>query len=351
MASTTVSIVIEAFLLVAICASSVVGNTLLFIVFLRRKKLRTISNGYLLNLAFADLLVSVLNMPVTVVTIIEQEWIFGKTACNFLGFTTMLSFVSSVMSLAMIAINRYYYVVRWKTYRSIFTPRNSVLFGATVWFISSAISMPPLFGWADYRYIPGKSYCFVFWPSDVYYMYFMLIICFFGPLTVMSVSYFHILKFTRRARQRVERHKEERLQPSANLETVQENGRKRKRFTMSPEEVKITNTLFIVAICFMICWAPFAITMFIDVYYLSPLPRAVDIGTLLLGYANSMCNPLVYGTRNQAFRKELRSVYIDLFSACFGQSVVITSPEETRNGTSAGLEVDTELRNVYSRRI
>ena len=350
MASTTTSVVIEALLLVAICALSVVGNTLLFIAFLRRKKLRTISNGYLLNLAFADLLVSVLNMPVTVVSIIEQKWIFGQTACNFLGFTTMLSFVSSVMSLAMIAINRYYYVVRWKSYRSIFTPRNSVLFGATVWFISSAISMPPLFGWADYRYIPGKSYCFVFWPSDVYYMYFMLTICFFGPLTVMSVSYFHILKFTRRARQRVEQHKEERLHPSANLETGQESGRKRKRFAMSPEEVKITNTLLIVDICFMICWAPFAITMFIDVYYPNPLPRAIDIGTLLLGYANSMCNPLVYGTRNQAFRKELRSVYIDLFSACCGQSVV-TSPEETRNGTNAGLEVDTELSNGYSRRV
>ncbi|XP_068744580.1 melatonin receptor type 1B-like [Montipora capricornis] len=332
MASTTTSNLIEALLLVAICMASVLGNALMFVVFLRRKQLRTISNGYLLNLAFADLLVSVLNMPVTVVTIMEQRWIFGETACDLLGFTTMLSFVSSVMSLAMIAINRYYYVVRWKTYHTIFTQRKSVLFGSTVWLLSSLISLPPLFGWADYRYIPGKSYCFVFWPSDVYYMYFMLTICFFGPLTVMSVSYFHILKFTRQSRQRVEQHREDNLKPY-NWSREQENGRKIKRFTMSPEEVQITNTLLIVDVCFMVCWAPFAITMFIDVYHPNPLPRAIDIGTLLLGYANSMCNPLVYGTRNQAFRRELYRLYNDCISLCSRKSNV-TSLEVPHSGTT-----------------
>ena len=187
-----INLVLEVVFLSVICAISVLGNITLVAIFLRKRALRTIANGFLLNLAFADLLVSVLNMPVTIVTIIERRWIFGETACNFLGFTTMLAFVSSVMSLAMIAVNRYYFVVKWKTYRSVFTPRNSVIFGAIVWLISSSISIPPLFGWADYRYIPGKSYCFVFWPCSASYMYFMLAICFFGPLIVMSLSYYHI---------------------------------------------------------------------------------------------------------------------------------------------------------------
>ena len=85
---------------------------------------------------------------------------------------------------------------------------------------------------------------------------------------------------------------------------------------MTPEEVKITNTLLIVLTCFMLCWAPFAITMFIDVYYSYPLPRAMDISTLLLGYANSMCNPVVYEIRNQAFRRELIRQFRVCFSTC-----------------------------------
>ena len=290
----------EAFILIIICTVSIIGNTTLFVLFLRSKTLRTTSNGYLLNLAFADLLVSVLNMPVTVVTIIEQRWIFGETACTFLGFTTMLSFVSSVMSLAMIAINRFYYVVRWKTYRSIFTLRNSVLFGAIVWLISLIASLPPLFGWADYRYIPGKSHCFVFWRSGVTYMYVMLTICFFGPPTVMSLSYYHILRFTREARIRVGQHL-----VSRNLKSDDEMASYGGCPRMTSEEVKITYTLLIVVACFMICWTPFVVTMFIAVYYPQPLPRSADIITLLLGYMNSMLNPMVYGIRSRAFRKAI----------------------------------------------
>ena len=310
------SSIIESTILVIICTASILGNMTLYFIITRKKPLRTISNGFLLNLAFADLLVSALNMPITVVTIVKQRWIFGDRACKLLGFTTMLSFVSSVMWLAMIAINRYYYVVQWKLYPSLFTLRRSMLFAGTVWLISLSISIPPLFGWAEYRYIPGKSYCFVFWPSDVYYMYFMLILCFFGPLSIMCLSYYNILKFTRDAKQRVNRHRdnellqEETQRQQRNITDIYEKNRKRLRMTQ--EEVKITNTLLIVVACFMACWAPFASTMFFDVYYPHSLPRIVDISTLLLGYANSMCNPVVYGIRTQAFRREL----VGFFTSC-----------------------------------
>ena len=309
--------IIEAVILVIICTTSIVGNFVLFFIFMRRKNLRTITNGFLLNLAFADLLVSVLNMPITVVTIIEQRWIFGENACVFLGFATMISFVSSVMSLAMIAINRYYYVVHWKNYPIIFTPRRSVFFRAIVWLISSLISFPPLFGWAEYRYIPGKSFCFVFWPSAVSYMYFMLTLCFLGPLIIICLSYFNIIKFTREAKRRVNQHRETELD-----DNVSSCDRKRKLFRMTPEEVKITNTLLIVVACFMVCWAPFAITMFMDVYYPHPLPRPIDISTLLLGYANSMCNPVVYGVRNRVFRRELIGLFTGCNSMCFANRTV-----------------------------
>ena len=315
--NTPTSAIIEAAILVLVCTVSILGNSSLFFIFTRRKQLRTTTNGFLLNLAFADLLVSVLNMPITVVTIVEQRWIFGETACVFLGFTTVLTFVSSVMSLAMIAINRYYFVVQWKTYPTIFTKRRSVLFGTIVWFISVLMSFPPLFGWSEYAYIPGKSFCFVFWPSDVSYLYFMVTIYFCGPLTITCLTYLHILKFTRNAKRRVDGHKETTEFATGKEEDLSSCDRNRKRrFRMTPEEVKITNTLIIVVACFTVCWAPFAITMFTDVYYPRPIPRIIDISTLLLGYANSMCNPIVYGIRNRTFRRELVFLFTGCYSTC-----------------------------------
>ena len=157
----------------------------------------------------------------------------------------------------------------------------------------------------------------------------MLTICFFGPLVIMTLSYFYIFKFTREAKRRVHQH---RNNTKPNEEGELANGTNKKRFRMTPEEIKITNTLLIVDACFMICWAPFAITMFIDVYYSSPLPRAIDIATLLLGYANSMCNPVVYGVRNKTFRREL----IRQFRVCFSRC----STHPTVPAVEAGFQVD-----------
>ena len=129
-----------------------------------------------------------LSIPFTVVTIIAEDWVFGDSTCVALGFFTILSFIASVMSLGMIAINRYFYIVRWNTYSKIFSRRKALLYAAAVWVVALSLASPPLLGWAEYRFIPGKSYCFVYWPSDVYYMYFMITVCFFGPLSVMTFS-------------------------------------------------------------------------------------------------------------------------------------------------------------------
>jgi len=125
----------------------------------------------------------------------------------------------------------------------------------------------------------------------------------------MFLSYFNILRFTREAKRRVDQHKDSVIRQQE-MQTRQESEsyffeRNKRRFRMTQEEAKITNTLLIVVACFMACWAPFATTMFFDVYYAHSLPRILDISTLLLGYANSMCNPIVYGVRNQAVRSEL----------------------------------------------
>ena len=80
-------------------------------------------------------------------------------------------------------------------------------------------------------------------------------------------------------------------------------------FQVTPEETKMTNTFLLVVALFVICWAPFAITMFFDVCYPSPLPRAVDIASLLLGYLNSMCNPILYGLRNSALKQGFLKLY------------------------------------------
>ena len=91
------------------------------------------------------------------------------------------------------------------------------------------------------------------------------------------------------------------------------------------EETRITNTFILVVALLISCWAPFAVTMFFDVYYLRPLPRAVDIISLLLGYLNSMCNPILYGVRNPAFKRALLNLYSRFIPERF-RSTNVTRP-------------------------
>ena len=362
----------EMTILCFICLAAFIGNVSLFLIVYKNPNLRTITNMFILNLAAADILVSVLSMPVTMVTVVKEHWVFGHTACVVLGYFTILSFIASVMSLGMIAINRYFYIVKWNTYTITFAKTKALLYAAGVWFVSMFLASPPLFGWAEYRFIPGKSYCFVYWPSNVYFMYFMITVCFFGPLSVMAFSYYNILNFTRNLKMKVDVSRDnltppplkqqqkpektnkektapfiidldgdeiERAQvemrnfdnPSITVEVYSEADRVKTlqiksqlsssvKWKLSPEEEKMTNTFLLVLALFIICWAPFAMTMFFDVYYPRPLPRAINIVSLLLGYLNSMCNPILYGMRNSAFKQGFVNLYSWLIPKRFSLS-------------------------------
>lgn len=292
--------IIEALLMITICFLGAFGNISLFIVVFSNKQFRTISNYYVLSLAAADLLVVLVSGPVTAVSMLHQRWELGETACTLLGFITLVTFVASVNNLATIAINRFFFIVKWKEYKDIFNNRRAFLLGVCTWIFSIILSVPPLFGWSKFSFIPEKSYCFVLWPANVYYMYFMVFICFCGPLIVMVFSYYKILAFTRQLKKKLFMTKA----PARKKKFLKKEAR-----MVSPEETKLTNTLLIVVACFVVCWAPFAITMFFDVYHPYPIPRVVHVASLLLGYLNSMCNPILYGIRNSSFKRGFKKLY------------------------------------------
>ena len=363
MAQSLVVIILETVVISIISIVALIGNLSLFIIVYKNKNLRTISNMYNLNLATADILVSLLSMPVTAITIIKQRWVFGQATCTVLGFLTMLSFIASVMNLGMIAINRYFYIVKWGIYRDIFTTRKALLYGVAVWIAAFALALTPLFGWAEYQFIPGKSYCFVYWPSNVYYSYFMIFACFFGPLLVAAFSYYSILSFARSKKKKVANCRNNLPLPTPNTARVSSNERqnseekdniiglehegretnmqnnnpsgiiklrnnktvktKPRRHQKTTGETRITNTLLLVLLMFTVCWAPFTVTMFFDLYHPTSLPRAFDIISLFLGYTNSLCNPIIYGIRNSAFKEGFFELYTTFIPWRFRPSKVI----------------------------
>ncbi|XP_035691383.1 octopamine receptor-like [Branchiostoma floridae] len=68
------------------------------------------------------------------------------------------------------------------------------------------------------------------------------------------------------------------------------------------EEAALTRSLLVVILAFVICWSPYAVTTMGQVIGYMHVPREVKVMSLVLGYFNSCCNPLVYGLMNKRFR-------------------------------------------------
>ena len=65
---------------------SVVGNTLVIVTLAQNKRMRTVTNVFLLNLSISDLLLAVFCMPFTLIPTLLQNFIFGKTMCVMIRY-------------------------------------------------------------------------------------------------------------------------------------------------------------------------------------------------------------------------------------------------------------------------
>lgn len=65
---------------------ALLGNTLVCVAVLRNDHMRTVTNYYIVNLAVADILVSLICLPATVVVDVSESWFFGDVMCNFVPY-------------------------------------------------------------------------------------------------------------------------------------------------------------------------------------------------------------------------------------------------------------------------
>lgn len=88
-------------------AASVAGNAAIVWVVLATPGLRiTPHNRLVVQLAVCDMLTAVVNGPPTIAVLVLGRWTFGNVACQFNGMSTTLFGIASVMTLAVISLNR-----------------------------------------------------------------------------------------------------------------------------------------------------------------------------------------------------------------------------------------------------
>uniref|UniRef100_A0A672M8S7 G-protein coupled receptors family 1 profile domain-containing protein n=1 Tax=Sinocyclocheilus grahami TaxID=75366 RepID=A0A672M8S7_SINGR len=93
-----------AFALVLLVA--VTGNLIVVWIIVAHKRMRTVTNYFLLNLAVSDVCVAALNALVNFVYGTHGDWYFSSAYCRFQNFYPVTAVFASIYSMSAIALDR-----------------------------------------------------------------------------------------------------------------------------------------------------------------------------------------------------------------------------------------------------
>ena len=85
---------------------SVVRNVVVMWIILAHKRMRTVTNYFLVNLAFAEASMSAFNTVVNFTYAIHNEWYYGLLYCKFHNFFPIAAVFASIYSMTAIALDR-----------------------------------------------------------------------------------------------------------------------------------------------------------------------------------------------------------------------------------------------------
>lgn len=77
---------IQIILYITILLLAIIGNALVILTLIQNRRMRTITNVFLLNLAVSDILLGVLCMPITLIGTLLRDFVFGEISCKLLAY-------------------------------------------------------------------------------------------------------------------------------------------------------------------------------------------------------------------------------------------------------------------------
>ena len=332
---------------------SVAGNGVLVTVILKFRHLRTTANLFVLNLAFCDIMLVLLSVPFGAILEDVKSYPFGLAGCKTLWPGATAAVNTGVLTLVLIAIERFY-AVRYPLRVNRF---NGMKNKAFVLFIIHGISLATVIPFMIYlRYetkADGKKSCKEYWGHGVrkFYTLFLFLIQYGIPLPVIACLYGSAWNYIRKQnKQMIKMHEEQHasrrhskstngdLSPpksengpnspilgseggstfkmnqisgvnrrislvlganSSDTELLSRASLKRLRQT-----IRTLKMFTCVVVVFAICMLPNQITwMWIDFHHEDGPSKYVRVFFYYLTYTNSVLNPWIYCGINSKFRK------------------------------------------------
>ncbi|XP_071039585.1 somatostatin receptor type 2-like [Parasteatoda tepidariorum] len=270
------------------------GNSLVIYVVLRFSKMQTVTNMYILNLAFADEMY-LIGLPFLLTTMIYHSWPFGRAMCKIYMTTTSINQFTSSLLLTVMSADRYMAVchpIQSPRYRTPFIAKFICL---TAWTIS-ALLMVPIYMYASILNAGDYINCNIYWPESSYmngekaFTLYAFTLGFAAPLLFIIVFYFLVICKLRKV------------------------GPKNKSKEKKKTHRKVTYLVLTVITVYILCWLPYWSAQL----WLTFIPPdsgqntftfTMMLLTQCLSYANSAVNPILYAFLSDNFKKSFAKAF------------------------------------------
>ncbi|KAA0717465.1 Melanopsin-A Opsin-4A [Triplophysa tibetana] len=276
---------IIAFIILIIGTLGVTGNALVMFAFYSNKKLRSLPNYFILNLAVSDFLMAITQSPILFINSLYKEWMFGELGCKIYAFCGALFGITSMINLLAISIDRYLVITKPLQTIQRNSKRRTSLAILSIWIYSLAWSLAPLMGWSSY--IPEGLMTSCTWdyvsqtPASRSYTMMLCCFVFFIPLAV--ILYCYLLMFI----------------------SVRQAGRKSsyvKQQSMK-SEWRLAKIAALVIVVYVLSWAPYAcVSLVAWAGYANILTSYSKTLPAIIAKSSAIYNPFIYAIVHSKYR-------------------------------------------------
>ncbi|NXT21031.1 GPR83 protein, partial [Syrrhaptes paradoxus] len=293
------SITVKALLIAAysfIIVFSLFGNILVCHVVIKTKRMHSATSLFIVNLAVADIMITLLNTPFTLARFVNSTWIFGKGMCHVSRFAQYCSLHVSALTLTAIAVDRHQVIMHPLKPR--ISTAKGVIYISVIWIMATCFSLPhaiyqKLFTF-EYSEEVTRCLCLPDFPepADLFWRYLDLttfILLYVLPLLIISAAYMTVAK-------------------KLWLRNVIGDVTTEQYFALRKKNKKTIKMLMLVVILFAVCWFP------LNCYVVLLSSQTIQTNNALyfafhwFAMSSTCYNPFIYCWLNDSFRSELKAL-------------------------------------------
>ncbi|XP_062864689.1 tachykinin receptor 3-like [Trichomycterus rosablanca] len=278
----------------SVLAVALSGNLVVVWIIVAHRRMRTVTNYFLLNSALCDAAMAAFNTLINFIYAAHGDWYFGEGYCRFHNFFPVAAVFASIYSMTAIAVDRYMAIIHPLKPRLSATATKVVI--VCIWVLAVVLAFPLCF-YSTIRTLPRRTICYVAWPrpAEDSFMYHTIVsvLVYMLPLVVMGIAY-TIVGVTLWGGEI----------PGDSSDNYHGQLRAKR---------KVVKMMIVVVLTFAICWLPYHVYFIVTGLNKQLNKRKsiqqVYLSVLWLAMSSTMYNPIIYCCLNNRFRAGFKRAF------------------------------------------